>query len=95
MPGARTFRFTVLGLCLTLLAGCGSSTIRPDYGSSNPNLRVGGDQPVDGAATIEPAGAFCLEVKDVWHDDGKTPDGERIYARDTLRRAVSCDPEQR
>ena len=95
MPGPRSFRFAALGLSLVLVAGCGSSTIRPDYGSSNPNLQVGGTRPADGAASIEPAGAFCLEVADVWHDDGKTPDGERIYARDTVRRAVSCAPERR
>jgi len=95
MPLSRALHITTLGLCAGLLAGCGGGTIRPDYGSSNPNLQVGGGKPEDGAPAIENAGAFCLEVREVWDEDGKTPDGERIYTRDTLRRAVSCDPDQR
>lgn len=95
MPRHASLHVLALGQVAILLSGCASQTIAPDYSSNNPNLQVGGDAPVDPGPVIEPAGVFCLEVFDEWHKDGETPDGEPLYARDTRRRAVSCDAEKR
>lgn len=95
MNTRHTLRLSVLCTATFLLAGCGTGTIRPDYASTNENLQIGGRKPADTPAFIEPAGAFCLEVREEWHEDGRTPDGERLFSRDTLRRAVACDEKKR
>ena len=95
MNTRHTSRLVVLCTTTLLLAGCGNGTIRPDYASTNENLQIGGRKPADPPATIENAGAFCLEVREEWHEDGRTPDGERLFTRDTLRRAVACNEKAR
>ena len=75
----------------TLLAACSGNTIVPTYDTDNPNIQVGGDAPEDPAAEIEKAGSFCLEVREKWHKDGKTPDGKTLYAKDTQRKVVPCE----
>lgn len=72
------------------LAGCAGNTIVPSYATSNPNLQVGGDKPVDVGPTVENAGSFCLQVTEQWHEDGKTPDGQKLWSRDTYRKVVPC-----
>jgi len=79
-----------LALLFTALAGCAGNTIVPNYETSNPNLQVGGERPVDLAPTIENAGSFCLQVTEQWHEDGQTPDGQKLYAKDTQRKVVPC-----
>jgi hypothetical protein len=74
-----------------LLGGCASRTIAPDYNSTNPNLQIGGERPVDIGPTREAAGSYCLEVSEKWHSDGKTPDGKTLWARDTFRKVVPCE----
>jgi hypothetical protein len=88
-------RLSLLGLAATLLAGCGTTTIRPDYASTSEYLQIGGRKPVNPTPTIENAGAFCLEVREEWSEDGRTPDGEPLFTRDTLRRAVACGEKAR
>jgi len=88
-------RLAVLGTATALLAGCGTGTIRPDYASTSEYLQIGGRKPTNPEPIIENAGAFCLEVREEWHEDGRTPDGERLFARDTLRRAVACNEKSR
>ena len=83
------FRICVLGSAL-LLSACAGKTIVPNYQNSNPFLQVGGEQPANSAPVVENAGSFCLEVSEVWHSDGKTPDGQKLWARDTLRKVVPC-----
>lgn len=80
----------VTGTLLTGLAGCASNTIVPNYATSNPNLQVGGEKPVDLAPVVENAGSFCLEIAERWHEDGKTPDGQKLFAKDTQRKVVPC-----
>lgn len=75
-----------------LLAGCAGNTIAPNYQTSNPNLKVGGERPADLGPTVENAGSFCLEVTEQWHKDGRTPDGQDLWAMDTLRKVVPCAP---
>lgn len=87
-PGVMAFAALVLGG----LAGCAGNTIVPSYATSNPNIQVGGDKPIDVAPTVENAGSFCLQVTELWHEDGKTPDGQRLYAKDTQRKVVPCKP---
>lgn len=72
------------------LGGCASSTITPDYSSTDPNVQVGGEPPEDTGPTIEDVGTFCMEVTQKWHEDGKTPDGQKLFAKDTQRKVVPC-----
>lgn len=72
------------------LGGCASSTITPDYSSTDPNVQVGGEPPEDTRPTIEDVGTFCMEVTQKWHEDGKTPDGQKLWSRDTYRKVVPC-----
>lgn len=81
----------LLPVCMSLaLAACATNTIKPSYETSNPDIQVGGPRPDDGQAHIENAGSFCLEVTEKWHQDGKTPDGKALWARDTYRKVVPC-----
>jgi len=77
-------------LMASLLAGCAGNTIAPSYTSTNPNIQVGGTKPADLPATLENAGSFCLQVTERWHEDGKTPDGQKLFAKDTARKVVPC-----
>ncbi len=85
------FSFPVMlsGLAL-LLTGCASNTIAPSYQISNPNIQIGGERPVDVAPTVENTGSFCLQISDKWHNDGKTPDGQVLWAKNTVRQVVPC-----
>lgn len=73
-----------------LIAGCANTTIAPSYSSTNPNIQVGGTKPADLPSTLENAGSFCLQVTERWHEDGKTPDGQKLFAKDTARKVVPC-----
>ncbi len=79
-----------LSVILMLITGCASNIIAPNYEISNPNIQVGGERPLDVAPTLENAGSFCLEVTEKWHNDGKTPDRQALWAKDTTRRVVPC-----
>ncbi len=82
-----------IGLLLllgSLATGC-SKVIKPDYTSTNPDImRVGGDTPSNPQPVIENVGSFCVEISDNWHRDGKTPDGQALWAKDTARKVVPC-----
>lgn len=84
---SRAFVYVLHG---ALLCGCASQTIVPSYVNNNPDLQVGGERPGDAMPRTESAGSFCLEVSDKWHQDGRTPDGQALWARDTFRRVVPC-----
>ncbi|MCC7411068.1 MAG: hypothetical protein IT495_05485 [Gammaproteobacteria bacterium] len=79
-----------IACALALLAGCASNTIVPTYNTSDPNLQVGGKRPQDSPPQVENAGSFCLQVEEKWHTDGKTPDGQALWTRDTFRKVVPC-----
>ncbi len=95
MNTRHIIRLAVLGITAGLLAGCGTGTIRPDLTSTSEYLQIGGRKPTNPEPIIENAGAFCLEIREEWHEDGRTPGGERLFSRDTLRRAVACNEKNR
>jgi hypothetical protein len=77
-------------LALTL-AGCGATTINPNYSSANPELmRIGGDAPGTKEPELLNLGSYCLQVTDKWKSDGKTPDGQVIWTKDSFRKVTPC-----
>jgi hypothetical protein len=82
------FVFAVLAATLT---GCGVSTIVPNYSSTNPDLmRIGGEMPSQKEPEMLNLGSYCLQVTDKWKPDGKTPDSQMIWSKDSYRKAVPC-----
>ena len=82
--------FTCAALAVTM-AGCGFGTIKPNYTSTNVDLmRIGGDKPNDKGPETVNMGSYCLLVTDKWKVDGKTPDGQTIWTKDTFRKAIPC-----
>nr|WP_321467412.1 hypothetical protein [uncultured Desulfobulbus sp.] len=81
----------VCGAVAAALAGCGAKTIPPSYTSANPDLmRIGGDEPENKEAQILNLGSYCLQVREEWKVDGKTPDGQTIWTKDSYRKVVPC-----
>ncbi|MCL1980752.1 MAG: hypothetical protein FWG62_06720 [Proteobacteria bacterium] len=83
----------VLAACAAalILAGCGAATIAPNYQSTNPDLmRIGGDTPGQKEPEIINMGSYCLQVNDKWKTDGKTPDSQTIWTKDTFRKVIPC-----
>jgi hypothetical protein len=73
------------------LTGCGKATINPNYTSANPDLmRIGGESPETKEPEIVNMGSYCLRVADKWKTDGKTPDGQTIWSKDTFRKVIPC-----
>ena len=73
------------------LAGCGAATIAPNYQSTDPNaMRIGGEMPSQSEPKIITMGSYCLQVGDKWKADGKTPDHQTIWTKDTFRKAIPC-----
>jgi hypothetical protein len=79
-----------LSMIVMFITGCASNVIAPSYQTSNPNMQVGGESPANVGPTLENAGSFCLELNETWHNDGKTSDGQALWAKDTTRRVVPC-----
>ena len=78
-------------LVIATIAGCGAATIKPRYTSTNPDvLRIGGAKPVDKNLKTINMGSYCLKVEEHWKADGQTPDGQTIWARDTIRDVIPC-----
>ncbi|MDN3562500.1 hypothetical protein [Vreelandella neptunia] len=78
-------------LLTALVAGCASSTIAPSYTTENPDvMRIGGERPANRDASVESAGSFCLETVERWNEHGRSPDGQTLWAKDTLRKVVPC-----
>ncbi|MCL1980763.1 MAG: hypothetical protein FWG62_06775 [Proteobacteria bacterium] len=84
----------LLGLVLlaATLAGCfTTTTINPNYSSANPELMfIGKEAPEAKPAEKLNLGSYCLSVSEKWKVDGKTPDGQTIWSKDSLRNAVPC-----
>jgi hypothetical protein len=53
-------------------------------------MRIGGDTPVDKEPEIVNLGSYCLKVTEKWKADGKTPDGQTIWSKDSFRKVTSC-----
>ncbi|MDR3629509.1 MAG: hypothetical protein P4L42_04160 [Desulfocapsaceae bacterium] len=82
--------FICAGIAVSL-AGCGLGTMKPNYTSTNNDLlRIGGDKPSDKEPEIINSGSYCLQIIDKWKADGKTPDGQTIWSKDSLRKALPC-----
>ena len=88
----RPYFMVALSGIVLMSVGCASNTIVPNYQTSNPNIQVGGTTPENVGPTVENAGSFCLEVTEKWHNDGETPDGQALWAKDTTRKVVPCTP---
>jgi hypothetical protein len=73
------------------ISGCTTSAIKPNYTSTNMDLmRIGGEKPVDEQPEIINMGSYCLQVTQKWKMNGKTPDGQAIWSKDTLRATIPC-----
>lgn len=85
------FRRSLAALALvSLVAGC-ATTISPTYTSEKENImRIGGDKPTAKEPRVESTGSFCVQTSEVWHEDGSTPDGQTLWAKDTIRKVVPC-----
>lgn len=89
----KQFVFLVLSaLAAAFLSGCfATTTINPNYASANPELmRIGGDSPADMEPVILNLGSYCLRVSEQWKEDGRTPDGQKIWTRNSLRKVIPC-----
>ncbi|WP_319589073.1 hypothetical protein [uncultured Desulfobulbus sp.] len=82
------FVYAVVAIALT---GCGAATIAPNYSSTNPDLmRIGGEAPGNKEPETINMGSYCLQVLDKWKTDGKTPDGQMIWTKDSFRKVIPC-----
>jgi hypothetical protein len=82
------FVYTVIAVSLV---GCTKTTINPNFTSANPDLmRIGGESPDNGEPEMINMGSYCLRVVDKWKADGRTPDGQTIWSKDTFRKVTPC-----
>ena len=85
------FVYAVIAVSLTGCVKGGKTTINPNYTSANPDLmRIGGEAPENKEPEIVNMGSYCLRVADKWKTDGKTPDGQTIWSKDTFRNVIPC-----
>lgn len=76
---------------IVTFASCGTATIKPSYTSTNPDvLRIGSDKPNEKSPETINMGSYCLQVAEQWKEDGKTPDDQIIWSKDTIRKVVPC-----
>ena len=88
---SNKIRLLVACTLIATLAGCGTAAIKPNYTSTNPDvLRIGGDKPNDNNPEIINMGSYCVQVVEPWKEDGKTPDDQTIWSKDTIRKVVPC-----
>jgi hypothetical protein len=87
-------KFRMFSVCLAIaviVSSCGAPTIRPNYTSTDVDLmRIGGEKPADKKPENINMGSFCLQVIEKWKVDGKTPDGQTIWSKDTMRNVIPC-----
>lgn len=87
----RMRRFLVCTGLAVALTGCDAATVKPNYTTTNPDLlRIGGEAPGNKEPEIIDMGSYCLKVTDKWKADGKTPDGQSIWVKDSYRNVVPC-----
>jgi hypothetical protein len=83
--------FACAAMALTI-AGCASPIITPTYLSSDTELmRIGSEQPNDKEPVIVNMGSYCMQTAEKWKADGKTPDGQTIWTKDSLRKVALCN----
>ena len=82
--------FAVCAFAALSLVGC-ASTLAPTYQATlSDQMRIGGDMPEQKEPQIINGGSYCLQVTDKWKSIDKTPDGQKIWTKDTFRKAVPC-----
>ena len=87
----KIYLFCVCTAFTVAMTGCGAKTITPNYTTIDADqMQIGGKKPADKEPEIINMGSYCLQVTDKWKVDGKTPDGQEIYSKDTFRKAVPC-----
>jgi len=87
----RTIRMFLVYAVITTLVGCAITNIKPNYTSTNLELSlIGGDKPGDKEPEIISMGSYCLKVVEKWKADGETPDNQKIWTKDTVRKAIPC-----
>lgn len=80
--------YAILALALT---GCGAAKVRPNYTTTHTDLiRIGGEAPATGEPEILNTGSYCLQITEKWKNDGKTPDDQKIWTKDSYRKVVPC-----
>ncbi len=87
----RMCAFFVYAVLALTLGGCGAATVNPNYTSGQPDLmRIGGGMPDAKEAEVLNLGSYCIKVTEKWNADGKTPDDQVIWTKDSIRRVVHC-----
>lgn len=75
---------------VVILMGC-STTLKPSYSSTDPDaMRIGNEKPEDKASEVMNMGSFCQEVSHRWNEDGKTPDGQKVWSKAITRKIIPC-----
>ncbi len=83
--------FFVYAAIAVTITGCSAAMIKPNYTTTYIDLiRIGGDTPDKKEPEILNTGSYCLQVIDKWKADGKTPDGQTIWTKDSFRKVSSC-----
>ncbi|MCL2790644.1 MAG: hypothetical protein FWD79_08360 [Desulfobulbus sp.] len=78
-------------LLAVILTGCNAATINPNYSSANPEwMFIGEKAPAEKPTETLNLGSYCLSVSEKWKMDGKTPDGQNIWTKDSLRSITPC-----
>ena len=87
-------KLCIFFVCATIavtIVGCGAATIKPNYALTNTDqMRIGGDTPDNKEPEIVNLGSYCLKITEKWKSDGKTPDGQTIWTKDSFRKATPC-----
>jgi len=84
-------RFALYTVFAVTLAGCGAATVKPNYTTTHTDLiRIGGEAPANKEPELLNTGSYCLQVTDKWKVDGKTPDGQTIWTKDSYRKVTPC-----
>jgi hypothetical protein len=90
-PMSKLSKYSVCAAIAFALTGCASSMITPTYLSSDTELlRIGYEKPNDKEPVVTNMGSYCMQTSEKWKADGKTPDGQTIWSKDSLRSVVPC-----
>ena len=88
---SKLYKYFVSAAIALTMAGCAAPMITPTYLSADTELlRIGSEKPTDKEPVITNLGSYCLQTDEKWESDGKTPDGQTIWSKDSLRKVVPC-----
>lgn len=87
----KLYKYSVSAVIALALTGCASQMIAPTYYSNDTELlRIGNEKPTDNEVVVTNMGSYCLQTVDKWKTSSKTPDGQSIWAKDSLRSVAPC-----